>query len=141
MFVGWGRQPDFSEYTPTGKQIFNASFPLGVDTYRAFRFKWRGIPVWRPVLAASRQKNGTTKVWASWNGATQVAGWRALGGPGPGKLKALASASRSGFETSLVIHSQPAFVPVQALSARGKILRTSGAQPTGNQGGTAAPSG
>jgi hypothetical protein len=88
------------------------------------------MPTWRPVLAASRQKDGTTKVWASWNGATQVAGWRVLGGASPGKLKALASASRPGFETSLVIHSQPAFVSVQALSARGKILRTSGAQPT-----------
>jgi hypothetical protein len=130
VFVGWGRQPHFSEYTQAGRQIFDASFPLGVASYRAFRFPWHARPASRPVLASSRRGNGTTVVWASWNGATEVASWRVLGGDRVGKLRALARASRSGFETRIVVHGQPRFVSVQALSARGKILRTSGAQST-----------
>src|SRR5205085_6318665 len=38
VFVGWGGAPDFSEYTPSGRQIFNGSFAQGVGSYRALRF-------------------------------------------------------------------------------------------------------
>jgi hypothetical protein len=40
LFVGWGAQPYISEFSPTGKLLFNASFPVGVDTYRAYRLPW-----------------------------------------------------------------------------------------------------
>lgn len=125
LFVGWGRTPDFSEYTPSGEQIFNGSFPLGVSSYRAFRFPWRATPRTRPVLAAARRGNGTTRVWASWNGATQVSSWRVLGGPRPGALKTMAKAPWRGFETRIVVQGHPGYVAVQALNARGRVLRTS----------------
>ena len=130
MFVGWGHQPDFSEYSPSGKQIFNATFPLGEASYRALRFPWHARPRTRPSLAVSRQANGTTTVWASWNGATQVASWRVLGGPRPGSLKPVATVARNGFETRMTIPGHPGLVAVQALNARGKVLGTSRAQPT-----------
>ncbi len=44
VFVGWGAEPDFSEYTPSGKQIFSASFAAPVTSYRAFRYPWRRSP-------------------------------------------------------------------------------------------------
>src|SRR6202167_4623352 len=40
LFVGWGIQPYFSEISPSGKLIFNAKFPTGVNTYRAYRLPW-----------------------------------------------------------------------------------------------------
>ena len=40
-------------------------------------------------------------VWASWNGATEVARWEVLGGDSPDALVPLASAPRRGFETAL----------------------------------------
>ena len=40
LFVGWGALPYFSEFSPSGKLIFNAEFPVGVNTYRAYRLPW-----------------------------------------------------------------------------------------------------
>jgi hypothetical protein len=44
LFVGWGIQPYFSEFNASGKLIFNAEFPAGVNTYRAYRLPWNPAP-------------------------------------------------------------------------------------------------
>jgi len=44
LFVGWGALPYFSEFSPSGKLIFNAEFPAGVNTYRAYRLPWNPAP-------------------------------------------------------------------------------------------------
>ena len=36
LFVGWGALPFFSAFDPGGTLIFNARFPSGVDSYRAY---------------------------------------------------------------------------------------------------------
>jgi hypothetical protein len=41
VFVGWGSLPYFSEFDPSGKLIFNAQFPTGVNTYRAYLLPWQ----------------------------------------------------------------------------------------------------
>jgi Arylsulfotransferase (ASST) len=40
LFVGWGTLPYFSEFNPSGQLIFNAEFPAGVSTYRAYLLPW-----------------------------------------------------------------------------------------------------
>jgi hypothetical protein len=40
LFVGWGALPYFSEFDPFGHLIFNAQFPTGVNTYRAYLEPW-----------------------------------------------------------------------------------------------------
>jgi hypothetical protein len=40
LFVGWGSLPYFSEFSPSGRLIFSAEFPAGVNTYRAYRLPW-----------------------------------------------------------------------------------------------------
>jgi hypothetical protein len=40
LFVGWGSLPYFSEFSASGKLTFNAEFPAGVNTYRAYRLPW-----------------------------------------------------------------------------------------------------
>jgi hypothetical protein len=40
LFVGWGALPYFSEFSPSGRLLFNARFPRGVSTYRAYRLPW-----------------------------------------------------------------------------------------------------
>jgi Arylsulfotransferase (ASST) len=40
LFVGWGALPYISEFSPSGKLLFNAQFPQGVSTYRAYRLPW-----------------------------------------------------------------------------------------------------
>ncbi|HEU0250177.1 MAG TPA: arylsulfotransferase family protein, partial [Solirubrobacteraceae bacterium] len=39
--VGWGSLPYFSEFDPSGNLIFNAQFPTGVNSYRAYLLPWR----------------------------------------------------------------------------------------------------
>ncbi len=40
LFVGWGALPYFSEFSPSGSLLFNAEFPAGVNTYRAYLLPW-----------------------------------------------------------------------------------------------------
>jgi hypothetical protein len=41
-FVGWGILPYISEFSPSGRLLFNAEFPAGINTYRAYRLPWPG---------------------------------------------------------------------------------------------------
>jgi hypothetical protein len=40
LVVGWGSLPYFSEYDTAGDLLFNAEFPTGVNTYRAYLQPW-----------------------------------------------------------------------------------------------------
>jgi hypothetical protein len=40
LFVGWGALPYISEFSPSGKLLFNAKLPTGVSTYRAYLLSW-----------------------------------------------------------------------------------------------------
>jgi hypothetical protein len=40
VFVGWGKQPYFSEYTEDGTLLYVARLPFGIQSYRAFRSPW-----------------------------------------------------------------------------------------------------
>jgi Arylsulfotransferase (ASST) len=46
--VGWGNLPDVSEFDPSGTLVFNAEFPTGVNSYRAYLLPWnaRGAGGW-----------------------------------------------------------------------------------------------
>jgi Arylsulfotransferase (ASST) len=125
VVVGWGNQGAFSEYAAGGRQIFNASLPLGQYSYRAYRFPWTGHPGTRPALALSKPANGRMKIYVSWNGATAVSAWRVRGGPRPGAFRALARARRTGFETTIVLSNPPRHLAVQALDGQGNVIGTS----------------
>ncbi len=40
LFVGWGSLPYISEFSPSGKLLFNAKLPAEVSTYRAYLLPW-----------------------------------------------------------------------------------------------------
>ncbi len=40
LVVGWGSLPYFSEYDTAGDLLFNAEFPAGVNSYRAYLLPW-----------------------------------------------------------------------------------------------------
>ncbi len=121
--VGWGESPYISEFNAQGKLTFDARFVGDNSTYRAYVFPWQGDPQTLPALATSTDGESET-VYASWNGATDVAQWRVLGGPSRGSLQAIALTPKQGFETAVQI--VPAtYVAVQALGANGRVLATS----------------
>jgi hypothetical protein len=44
VVVGWGALPYFSAFSRSGALLFNAEFPAGVNTYRAYQFPWPPRP-------------------------------------------------------------------------------------------------
>jgi hypothetical protein len=129
VFVGWGSEPDFSEYTASGKQIFNGSFTSPVESYRAYRFSWSAQPTTAPSIAVKDSKAGSSTVYASWNGATDVARWRLLEGSSPNTLAPAAAAASAGFQTTISTKTSHGYVAVQALDSAGKVLGTSKTLP------------
>jgi EmrB/QacA subfamily drug resistance transporter len=123
-FIGWGSEPYFSEYSPSGKLLLEANFPGPDLSYRSTLEQWVGKPLTAPAGAA-RQTDGKTTVYASWNGATQVVSWRVLAGAGAGRMTALASAAKSGFETAIGAQTSYKSFEVQALAADGRVIGAS----------------
>jgi hypothetical protein len=128
VFLGFGNNPVFAQYTNTGKQLWTGGYRSPVQLYRAFRQQWSGQPAGPPSAAASPTSTGTT-VYASWNGATDVASWRVLAGPTPSALTPVGGRGFNGFETGIPTASTQAFFAVQALSSAGHVLGTSPAVP------------
>jgi len=125
VFVGWGSAPYFTEYSRTGKLLFEGELPGPDLSYRATLEQWVGLPLTPPAGAARKRDDGTT-VYASWNGATRLASWRVLGaGEDGGSTKPLAGASKSGFETAIRVPAGYARYEVQALDAKGHVIGTS----------------
>ena len=127
LFVGWGSTPYCSEFAPDGRLEFDAAFPAATQSYRDFRFEWHAAPIDAPAMAVVQSGDALT-VYASWNGATEVARWDVLGGPDPAHLSPSGSAPRSGFETAVRVPAGPPFIAVRAVDGAGRPLGTS--QPT-----------
>jgi hypothetical protein len=125
-FLGWGQLPDFSEFSPGGELLFDAHFPFHTQSYRSFRFTWTGAPAHAPAFAFAPTSPGPGIVYASWNGATLVAGWRVSAGSTPATLQPVAQAVRSGFETAIALPAGTTgpYVTVQALDASGAVIGT-----------------
>jgi hypothetical protein len=102
-FVGWGSNRWFSEYDANGRIVFDGRMARRNDSYRAYRGGWVG----RPADAPKVVRRGDA-LFASWNGATEVAAWQ---------VDDLAPVVRSGFETRL-----PRGARVRALDAAGNVL-------------------
>jgi EmrB/QacA subfamily drug resistance transporter len=123
-FVGWGSDPYFTEYSPSGKVLLEARFPSNNLSYREMVEQWVGLPLTLPAGAA-REQSGRTTVYASWNGATQVASWRVLAGASSGGLSAVATKAKSGFETAISVPQSYKSFEVQALGAGGRVIGSS----------------
>jgi hypothetical protein len=122
--VGWGSQPFFSEYDTAGRLLLDAVLPRPDISYRARLAQWVGLPGY-PPMGAARNRGGRTTVYASWNGATQVVSWRVLGGASAGRLRVVAPAAKSGFETAIPVPAGDTTFELQALDGRGRVLGAS----------------
>jgi outer membrane protein assembly factor BamB len=131
VFVGWGRALAISEFSHDGMLLFDLRLQPENRSYRAFRLPWSGHPSDRPAAVAERTSEREVRVYASWNGATEVASWEVLVGPHPGKLKSLGSMPRDGFETAMVVRTSDPYVAVRAKDRSGRVLGTSKAVEPG----------
>ncbi len=122
--VGFGSKPWVTEFNSKGKTVFDGRFVDANQSYRAYRYPWTGTPTTTPA-AAGRTSKGKTTVYASWNGATQVARWQVLGGKSSTSLKPVGSAAKSAFETAIKLNHSYVYVEVRALDSHGHTLSTS----------------
>jgi len=124
VFIGWGAEPYFSEFSASGQLLYDAHMHGTYQSYRSYRFPWTGAPSEPPAIAAA-PAGSQLIVYASWNGDTRTASWQVLAGPSAGQLTPVASAARAGFETAITAPVAEGFVAVQALGAAGEVLGTS----------------
>ena len=122
--VGFGSQPWITEFDSRGRAAFDARFVDANQSYRAYRYPWSGTPATPPSIG-TRTSKGTTTVYASWNGSTEVVRWQVLGGNSATSLKPVASASKAAFETPIKLPHRSTYVAVRALDSHGHVLGTS----------------
>ena len=84
-----------------------------------------GRPATSPAIAAETRHDGGTTVYASWNGATEVAAWQVLTGDSAATLQVVGTAPRRGFETQIRLPALAAAAQVRALDASGAVLAQS----------------
>jgi len=123
--MGYGGLPNFTEYSGDGHVLLDGALGPGVEDYRTYLAPWHGQPTTTPAIAAQDSASGAETIEASWNGATDVAAWRVLAGPAAGSLAPVATVPSTGFETTIELHTDAAFVSVAALGSSGQTLATS----------------
>ena len=136
-FIGWGQQPFLSEHTGAGRLVLEIRYPDPASSYRAYRAAWKGLPSGKPAIAAG-VSGSRTRVYMSWNGATEVAAFRVFAGPSSRRLKVVAKrVRRQGFETSALVRSAGPVFKIQALNSKGRPIGTSRAVRRKNTSGNA----
>ncbi|KAL5002019.1 ASST-domain-containing protein [Aspergillus recurvatus] len=119
--AGHGAVPKVEEYDAAGKVVMRGWFgaksedsntsSYGWTSYRAYREEWVGRPRSRPSVVACRGVGEhKVDVWVSWNGATDVKGWRVYGSSSDSKGEEWMRVSRdvvkTGFETRVVLGAE-----------------------------------
>jgi len=119
-FIDWGTTGDMTEVAPDGSIVFGLR--LKYYAYRAVRSRWRGFPTGRPAIVARRSGPGAVRLWASWNGATEIRQWEVLAGDSPSALSPLHRHRFLGLETAMRVATRAPYVAVRALDASGAEL-------------------
>ena len=128
ILMGWSEHGLMSEHAPDGKLLMEGHLRAGwLGCYRAYKLPWVGEPAEAPVVAAVYtdvdEDHPITQIFASWNGATEVASWRAYGVNSEGESPWLIGTTRkTGFETSIFHRGRVDQVLVQALDREQRVL-------------------
>ncbi len=123
--MGYGRLPNFTEYSPSGHVLFDATLGPEVQDFRTYFSTWSAQAPGTPSVVAQPARAGAIDVSVSWNGATEVASWRVLAGASSAALAPVATAAKAGFQTTISASSAGPYVAVQALDGSGAVIGTS----------------
>jgi hypothetical protein len=123
--LGYGQLPNFTEFDVSGHVLLDGTLGPGVQNFKTFLSPWSGHPTSTPSLVVQSGAAGMLTVAASWNGASDIASWRVLQGASPAALAPVASAHKSGFQTSIAVKPTAAYLAVQALDASGAVMGVS----------------
>ncbi|KAJ5860403.1 uncharacterized protein N7529_007713 [Penicillium soppii] len=115
--IGYGSNPKIKEYNENGTCIMTAQFGEDgvVASYRAYRSPWVGVPTTAPeVFSCVDKAHNVTKVFMSWNGATEHKQWKIFGGASRQDLQPILIAHKTGFETTVSVNGTLKYVRVEA---------------------------
>jgi hypothetical protein len=115
VLVGWGTAPYVTEYDRHGKVVFDLKLPHGGENYRAVRFPWVGRPAAPPDVDV-KYLHGRHFVYASWNGATELAAWQV---DSPGYTRRY---RKTAFETEILAPVGTKHIELTPISHRGEPL-------------------
>lgn len=122
VFVGWGAQPYFSEFSPNGELLYDGQFDGATRSYRTSLADWRGRPTDKPAMVARSNLGSGFVIYASWNGATEIDHWTVLAGRDPAALQPVGSQAWTGFETTIIVNSDGPLFAVAANDRHGNEL-------------------
>merc|ERR1712230_270227 len=134
VLVGFGNSPTYVEYGFDEEVLCSAHFAphllfelvdFGfVKSCRVFKHPWVGKPNTVPDVAI---EDG--KAYVSWNGATEVTGWRLqsaeMEAEDEDEFVTIAEVKREGFETEIKLDKKHKYVRVVALGAKNAVLASS----------------
>jgi hypothetical protein len=133
--VSWGQASRISEFSPTGELLLDAALPQGISSYRAYRLAWQGQPASGPRVTVD---GASGIVHAIWNGATDVATWRVLGGDSTTRFGPVAEAPWNGLDTAVPlpdsVRRDIARIQVEALDGQGRVIAASPVKALGDAG-------
>jgi hypothetical protein len=118
--MGYGGLPNFTEYDPSGHVLLDGTLGKNVQSFRTYLQPWSAQAPGVPSVTVMGYS-----ALVSWNGATNVASWRVLGGTSASALAPVSSAPKTGFQTTISVPVSAAYIAVQALDASGTVLATS----------------
>jgi hypothetical protein len=134
-FIDWGAPSQaagyafdsMTEVAPDGHMLFDFTFDQPYSSYRAYRSPWQGFPDTQPALGFKFDVTGITLGY-SWNGATEVASYRVLGGNSPQLLRQIDEQPKTDFETQSYLAGIPkdeCYFQVAALDKSGAVMALS----------------
>lgn len=105
-----------------------------IQSYRAFRAVWTGKPTTKPSVYACTAKSNADleelRVYASWNGATDVQSWEVYLGDEKNQLQKATTTMKNGFETEIRLETSGKFAQVKAVqgsnSTQSEIVEVEG---------------
>jgi hypothetical protein len=136
-FVGWSERGYSSEHASNGDLLMTARFVSDrYSTYRAYKGEFTGRPTAPPDLVANvygtDDKDTTTLIHVSWNGATDVVQWKFYAQSYDRGLPVLiGSTNKTDFETMFIADGYMDWVSAEAIDADGNVMHTSRVTRTG----------
>ncbi|PLB46211.1 hypothetical protein P170DRAFT_479128 [Aspergillus steynii IBT 23096] len=117
VLVGHGIVAKLEEYDEKGNLVLDARFGFSPTdgNYAAMRSAWVGTPRTSPQAVACRWSLDRTRLYVSWNGATDIEEWEVWTGDVEDGLQYRTHVKKTGFETAAIIDGTPLYVAVRAV--------------------------
>lgn len=132
--IGYGQVAKTREFNASNHVVYEAQYGYSnakslVASYRSYRQSWTGQPSVPPRVVA-KCSGSATKVYISWNGATDYDSWTIFAGTSATNLSNVAATARAGFETEYTLGGKYEYVFAEAKNGQ-KSLSNSTVVSTG----------